>query len=88
MFEYLYFISGFQYILLLKMCLVLNGPYLLDYASPGTKPYICELALNLLSMPINFVLGQNGIQVVTRYDSKGSPNFSLGEVASLVATYI
>ena len=63
-FEYL--ISGFPYIMLLKMCLVLNGPYLLDYASPGHKPYICELAPNLLLMPINFVLGQIDIQTVIR----------------------
>ena len=54
--------------MLLKMCLVLNGPYLLDYASPGRKPYICELAPNLLLMPINFVLGQIDIQTVIRHD--------------------
>ena len=66
---FVYFISGLPYILLLKMCLVLNGPYLLDYASPGhNKPYICELAPNLLLMPINFVLGQIDIQTVIRHD--------------------
>ena len=47
---------------------ILNGPYLLDYASPGHKPYICELAPNLLLMPINFVLGQIDIQTVIRHD--------------------
>ena len=45
-----------------------NAPYLLDYASPGHKPYICEHAPNLLLMPINFVLGQIDIQTVIRHD--------------------
>ena len=50
------------------MCLVLNGPYLLNYSSPGEKPYICEHAPNLLVMPINVFVGQIDIQTVIRHD--------------------
>ena len=58
----------------------MNGPYLLDYASPGHKPYICELAPNLLLMPINFVLGQIDIQTVIRHDLEVLSDLLRGEV--------
>ena len=58
---------------------ILNGPYLLDYESPGHKPYICELAPNLLLMPINFVLGQIDIQTVIRHDLEVLSDLLRGE---------